>query len=144
MLFAVEAQRPYTFRIVPVYVDDITFVSKVQETLDQVVLELSKHFKSQDLGPTRFLPGIQIERDWESVLSASVSASTLWTSWNSSANPRSAHVSTLSHLFCYLQGTKDLKLVYSATKDTSEFFVTYTMLTLYSNTSLLVTFFSFY
>jgi hypothetical protein len=35
------------------------------------------------------------------------------------ANPGSAHVSALSPLFRYLQGTKDLKLVYSATKDTS-------------------------
>jgi hypothetical protein len=51
--------------IIPVYVDDITFVSKEEAALDQVVLELSKYFKVRDLGPTRFLLGIQIERDWE-------------------------------------------------------------------------------
>jgi hypothetical protein len=51
--------------IIPVYVDDITFVSKVEFALDEVVLELFKYFKLRDLGPTRFLLGIQIERDWE-------------------------------------------------------------------------------
>jgi hypothetical protein len=51
--------------IISVYVDDITFVSENESALDAAVLELSKQFKLQDLGPTRFLLGIEIERDWE-------------------------------------------------------------------------------
>ena len=37
-----------------------------------------------------------------------------------SSNPGSAHVAALNHLFRYLQGTKDLKLVYSANVDEGE------------------------
>jgi hypothetical protein len=177
--------------IIPVYVDDITFVSKVESALDEVVLELSKYFKLRDLGPTRFLLGIQIERDWEkrsislsqrqhivdkleqfgmancnsvttpmqpgTVLSLDMCPKTpeaalavdkerygsavgallyLATSTRPdisyavgslarfTANPGPAHDSALTHLFRYLQGTKELKLVYSASDPDS--FVTFT------------------
>jgi hypothetical protein len=49
--------------IVPVFVDDITLVSKSVETLDKFVAEMSKHFKLRDLGATSFLLGIGITRD---------------------------------------------------------------------------------
>ena len=49
--------------IMPIYVDDITAVSKSKAALDRVVEELSKHFKLRDLGETSFLLGIQIQRD---------------------------------------------------------------------------------
>ena len=46
--------------ILPVFVDDITLASKSQEALDNFVIELAKHFKLRDLGPTVFLLGIEI------------------------------------------------------------------------------------
>jgi len=49
--------------IVPVFVDDITLASKSGETLDSFVVELQKHFKLRDLGPTSFLLGVAITRD---------------------------------------------------------------------------------
>ena len=38
--------------ILSVFVDDITLASKSQEALDNFVIELAKHFKLRDLGPT--------------------------------------------------------------------------------------------
>jgi hypothetical protein len=49
--------------IVPVFVDDITLASKSGKTLDSFVIELEKHFKLRDLGPTSFLLGVAISRD---------------------------------------------------------------------------------
>ena len=46
--------------ILPVFVDDITLASKSQEALDNFVIELVKHFKLRDLGPTIFLLGVEI------------------------------------------------------------------------------------
>ena len=50
--------------IMPVFIDDITFASRSQAALDSVVQELATHFKLRDLGPTSFLLGIAITRDW--------------------------------------------------------------------------------
>jgi len=50
--------------IMPVFIDDITFASRSQAALDSVVQELAAHFKLRDLGPTSFLLGIAITRDW--------------------------------------------------------------------------------
>lgn len=50
--------------IIPIYVHDITLVSKHTTDLDAAVEELKMHFKLQDLGPTAFLLGILVERDW--------------------------------------------------------------------------------
>jgi len=43
-----------------------------------------------------------------------------------SSNPGTAHEAALKHLFRYLQGTKDLKLVYNGNVDEGEPFMTYT------------------
>ena len=51
--------------IMPVFVDDITLASKSQEALDNFVIELGKHFKLRDLGPTTFLLGVEITRKRE-------------------------------------------------------------------------------
>ena len=45
----------------PVFVDDITLASKSQGALDNFVVELGKHFKLRDLGPTTFLLGVEIK-----------------------------------------------------------------------------------
>ena len=42
------------------FVDDITLALKSQEALDNFVIELAKHFKLRDLGPTVFLLGVEI------------------------------------------------------------------------------------
>jgi hypothetical protein len=47
----------------PVFVDDMTFASKSAAAIDQIILELSQHFKLRDLGPTTQLLGIKIDRD---------------------------------------------------------------------------------
>ena len=47
----------------PVYVDDITIVSRSQPAIDQSITDLSKSFKLRNLGPTTFLLGIEIIRD---------------------------------------------------------------------------------
>src|SRR6185369_169428 len=52
--------------IAPVFVDDITLACKCSKTLDKFVAELSTHFKLRDLGPTSYLLGIAIERNWDS------------------------------------------------------------------------------
>src|ERR1700754_2397550 len=49
--------------IVPVFVDDMTLVSKSKEQVDQLKQDLRKFFKLRDLGPTEFLLGVKIERD---------------------------------------------------------------------------------
>jgi hypothetical protein len=46
-----------------VFVDDMTFASKSAAAIDQIILELSQHFKLRDLGPTTQLLGIKIDRD---------------------------------------------------------------------------------
>ena len=51
--------------IMPVFVDDITLASKSQKALDNFVIELGKHFKLRDLGPTIFLLGVEITRKRE-------------------------------------------------------------------------------
>ena len=51
--------------IIPVFIDDITLATKSKEVLDKAVEELSKHFPLRDLGPTSFLLGIHITRDFE-------------------------------------------------------------------------------
>ena len=49
--------------IVPIYIDDITLASKSSTAIDKYVQLLSEHFKCRDLGPTRFLLGVAVERD---------------------------------------------------------------------------------
>jgi hypothetical protein len=49
--------------ILPVFVDDMTFASRSAAAIDQIILELSQHFKLRDLGPTTQLLGIEIDRD---------------------------------------------------------------------------------
>ena len=49
--------------ILPVFVDDLTLVSKSEKALDDTIGELQKHFKLRDLGETQFLLGIEIIRD---------------------------------------------------------------------------------
>ncbi|KAG8909153.1 hypothetical protein FRC01_007101, partial [Tulasnella sp. 417] len=51
--------------ILPVFVDDVTVVSKDQERVKWVKSEISKHFKIKDLGPTSYLLGIKIDYDRE-------------------------------------------------------------------------------
>src|ERR1700744_649274 len=52
--------------IVPVFVDDMTLVSKSKEKIAKLKEELKKHFKLRDLGGTSFLLGVKIERDCQS------------------------------------------------------------------------------
>jgi hypothetical protein len=49
--------------IVPVFVDDITFASKAKAKIQELKLELGKHFKLRDLGTTSFLLGVEITRN---------------------------------------------------------------------------------
>ncbi|KAF7367080.1 Integrase catalytic domain-containing protein [Mycena sanguinolenta] len=52
--------------IVPVFIDDMTIAAKSVEEVRAFIDELSKHFKLRDLGPTKWLLGVEIERDRES------------------------------------------------------------------------------
>ena len=49
--------------ILPVFVDDMTFASTSAAAIDQLIVELSQHFKLRDLGATTQLLGIKIDRD---------------------------------------------------------------------------------
>ena len=49
--------------IVPVFIDDITLVSKDDAAMDSAVKELSKHFKLRDLGATNWLLAVQVNQD---------------------------------------------------------------------------------
>jgi hypothetical protein len=49
--------------ILPVFVDDMTFASRSAAAIDQIILDLSQHFKLRDLGATTQLLGIKIDRD---------------------------------------------------------------------------------
>lgn len=49
--------------IVPVFVDDLTLVSKSREAIQKLKVDLAKHIKIRDLGPTEFLLGVRVERD---------------------------------------------------------------------------------
>jgi transposase InsO family protein len=51
--------------LVPIFVDDITLVSKSEKVLDNTVALFSQRFPLRDLGPTNFLLNIQIIRDWD-------------------------------------------------------------------------------
>jgi hypothetical protein len=51
--------------IIPIFIDDITFASSNSIAIDSTVKELSSHFKLRNLGPTSFLLGIEIIRNWE-------------------------------------------------------------------------------
>ena len=48
----------------PVYVDNMTFVSKDKAAIARAIAELSTHFALRDLGSTNFLLGIEIEHDF--------------------------------------------------------------------------------
>lgn len=49
--------------VVPVFVNDMTLVSKSKQKIAELKEELKKHFKLRDLGPTSFLLGVKIDRD---------------------------------------------------------------------------------
>jgi hypothetical protein len=49
--------------ICPVFVNDITFVSKSKSKIAALKVELAKHFKLRNLGPTTFQLGAEIIRD---------------------------------------------------------------------------------
>jgi hypothetical protein len=49
--------------IIPVFVDDMTLISKSKPAIQAFIQELSTHFKLRDLGPTTQLLGIRIDRD---------------------------------------------------------------------------------
>ncbi|PPQ94669.1 hypothetical protein CVT25_009428 [Psilocybe cyanescens] len=51
--------------IVPIYIDDITFASKSDAAIDKAVKQLAAHFTLCDLGPTQFLLGVAVERDFD-------------------------------------------------------------------------------
>ena len=51
--------------IVPIFIDNITLVSKDDAAMDSTVQELSKHFKLRDLGATTFLLSVQVKQDLE-------------------------------------------------------------------------------
>ena len=57
--------RDDTRIIIPVFVDDMTIVSKSQAAIQKVKDELQSHFKLRDLGPTTWLLGVEITRNWE-------------------------------------------------------------------------------
>jgi hypothetical protein len=49
--------------ICPVFIDNITFVSKSKSKIAALKFELAKHFKLRNLGPTMFQLGIKIIRN---------------------------------------------------------------------------------
>jgi len=49
--------------IIPIFVDDLTLVSKSMAAINKVKQELGERFKLRDLGPTESLLGIKITRD---------------------------------------------------------------------------------
>jgi hypothetical protein len=49
--------------ICPVFVNDITFASKSKSKIAALKVELAKHFKLRNLGPTMFQLGVEIIRD---------------------------------------------------------------------------------
>jgi hypothetical protein len=49
--------------ILPVFVYNMTFASKSAAAINNIILELSQHFKLRDLDATTQLLGIKIERD---------------------------------------------------------------------------------
>ena len=49
--------------IIPVFVDDMTIISKSSPAIQAFIKELSTHFKLRDLGPTTQLLGFKIDRD---------------------------------------------------------------------------------
>jgi hypothetical protein len=178
--------------IIPIFVDDITLASKSQKALDETVEELAKHFPLRDLGPTSFLLGIHITRDFEkrtvslsqrqyiidmldrfgfgtcspvstpmdpglrltpemgatsdedkafmlTIPYLSAVGALMYLGLTSrpdisnavgilsrfSANPGPTHWKAVKHLFRYLQGTKDLRLVYGP-DNSGQLFNTYT------------------
>lgn len=50
--------------IVPVFVDDITIAAKTQPEIDSFITQLATHFTLRDLGPTNWLLGVELKRDW--------------------------------------------------------------------------------
>ena len=49
--------------IMPIFIDDITIASSNAAESGGVVQELSEHFKLRDLGPTKFLLGVEISQN---------------------------------------------------------------------------------
>jgi len=49
--------------IIPVFVDDLTIVSKDKSSINSVITHLEKYFKLRRLGPIDFLLGVKIRRD---------------------------------------------------------------------------------
>ena len=49
--------------IIPVFVDDMTLVSKSKSDINSVVTQLEQHFKLRRLSPIDFLLGVKVERE---------------------------------------------------------------------------------
>ena len=50
--------------IIPVFIDDITLASNSQSKIDKTIKDLELHFKLRNLGPTSWLLGMKITRDF--------------------------------------------------------------------------------
>jgi hypothetical protein len=50
--------------IIPVFIDDITLASNSQSKIDNTIKDLELHFKLRNLGPTSWLLGMKITRDF--------------------------------------------------------------------------------
>jgi len=177
--------------IMPIWVDDITLTSDSQSSIDNVIKQLSSHFKLRDLGSTSYLlgmeitrnrsqhsislsqrqyiidildrfgmgdckpvvtpmePGLQLSKDMEATTEEEIAemrsipylnavGALMYLATNTrpdisyavgvlarfNSNPGMAHWKAIKHLFCYLQGTKDKKLVYRP-DNSKELFTSY-------------------
>src|ERR1700761_2167060 len=60
----VTVAHPTGVRIIlPVFVDDMTLVSKSKSAIDSIISQIQEHFKLRRLGGIEFLLGVKIERD---------------------------------------------------------------------------------
>jgi len=98
--------------IFPIYVDNITLVTKSPAAIDKYAQLLSQHFKCCDLGATR---------GWPTDIAYSVA---YLAHFNANLGP--AHWNALKHLFRYIKGTFDHKLTYHGNLAGCEPFITYT------------------
>ena len=86
--------------IVPIFIDNITLVSKDDAAMDSTVQELSKHFKLRDLGATTFLLSVQVKQDLEAhTISLSQSHSSLLSTAPSLSRKQVNSVLQIHHLW---------------------------------------------
>jgi Reverse transcriptase (RNA-dependent DNA polymerase) len=48
---------------IPVYIDDQLMACNSRMHLDKIKVELSQHFKMKDMGPAKYIVGLEIHRD---------------------------------------------------------------------------------